>query len=107
MLQLKKRLKQITKAEKNGHRRSENYDLLQADMEYLKRKIDLLRQDQSGQSSDTAQQNSMESAAGTDIVTGITTVTGTGTDTSQNASAAQVAEQGMAERAASPPAAVL
>ena len=100
VLQLKKRLKQITKAEKNGHRRSENYDLLQADMEYLKRKIDLLRQDQSGQSSDTAQQNGMESAAGTDIVTGTTTVTGT--DTSQNASAAQVAEQGMAERAASP-----
>ena len=92
VLQLKKRLKQITKAEKNGHRRSENYDLLQADMEYLKRKIDLLRQDQSGQSSDTAQQNGMESAAGTDIVTGTTTVTGT--DTSQNASAAQVAEQG-------------
>ena len=105
VLQLKKRLKQITKAEKNGHRRSENYDLLQADMEYLKRKIDLLRQDQSGQSSDTAQQNGMESAAGTDIVTGTTTVTGT--DTSQNASAAQVAEQGMAERADSPPAMVL
>lgn len=105
VLQLKKRLKQITKAEKNGHRRSENYDLLQADMEYLKRKIDLLRQDQSGQSSDTAQQNGMESAAGTDIVTGTTTVTGT--DTSQNASAAQVAEQGMAERADSPPATVL
>lgn len=103
--QLKKRLKQITKAEKNGHCRSENYDLLQADMEYLKRKIDLLRQDQSGQSSDTAQQNGMESAAGTDIVTGTTTVTGT--DTSQNASAAQVAEQGMAERADSPPATVL
>ena len=99
VLQLKKRLKQITKAEKNGHRRSENYDLLQADMEYLKRKIDLLRQDQSGQGSDIAQQNGMESAAGTDIVTGTTTVTGT--DTSQNASAAQVAEQGMAERAAS------
>ena len=105
VLQLKKRLKQITKAEKNGHRRSENYDLLQADMEYLKRKIDLLRQDQSGQSSDTAQQNGMESAAGTDIVTGTTTVTGT--DTSQNVSAAQVAEQGMAERADSPPATVL
>ena len=100
VLQLKKRLKQITKAEKNGHRRSENYDLLQADMEYLKRKIDLLRQDQSGQSSDIAQQNGMESAAGTDTVTGTTTVTGA--DTSQNASAAQVAEQGMAERAASP-----
>ena len=99
VLQLKKRLKQITKAEKNGHRRSENYDLLQADMEYLKRKIDLLRQDQSGQSSDTAQQNGLGSAAGTDAVTGTTTVTGT--DTSQNASAAQVAEQGMAERAAS------
>lgn len=99
VLQLKKRLKQITKAEKNGHRRSENYDLLQADMEYLKRKIDLLRQDQSGQNSDTTQQNGMGSTSGTDAVTG-TTTTVTGTDTAQNASAAQVAEQGMAERAA-------
>ncbi len=99
VLQLKKRLKQITKAEQNGHRRSENYDLLQADMEYLKRKIDLLRQDQSGQNSDTAQQNSMGSTSGVDTVAG-TTTTATGTDTTQNASAAQVAEQGMAERAA-------
>ena len=99
VLQLKKRLKQITKAEQNGHRRSENYDLLQADMEYLKRKIDLLRQDQSGQNSDTAQQNSMGSTSGVDTVAGTTTTT-TGTDTTQNASAAQVAEQGMAERAA-------
>jgi chromosome segregation ATPase len=44
---LKKQLKQLSKMEKNEHRRSENYDLLMADMEYLKRKIDLMRQDNS------------------------------------------------------------
>jgi hypothetical protein len=50
---LKKRLKQLSKTEKNGHRQNENFDLLMADMEYLKRKIDLMRQDQtSGQTTD-------------------------------------------------------
>lgn len=105
VLQLKKRLKQITKAEQNGHRRSENYDLLQADMEYLKRKIDLLRQDQSGQSSDTTRPEGIGSGGVPDNGTGAanTTVAASAVNDpagGENASAAQVAEQGMAERAA-------
>lgn len=105
VLRLKKRLKQITKAEKNGHRRSENYDLLQADMEYLKRKIDLLRQDQSGQGSDTTRPEEIGSGGVPDngISATNTTVAASAVNDpagGQNASAAQVAEQGMAERAA-------
>lgn len=105
VLRLKKRLKQITKAEKNGHRRSENYDLLQADMEYLKRKIDLLRQDQSGQGSDTTRPEEIESGGVPDngISATNTTVAASAVNDpagGENASAAQVAEQGMAERAA-------
>lgn len=105
VLRLKKRLKQITKAEKNGHRRSENYDLLQADMEYLKRKIDLLRQDQSGQGSDTTRPEEIGSGGVPDngISATNTTVAASAVNDpagGENASAAQVAEQGMAERAA-------
>lgn len=105
VLRLKKRLKQITKAEKNGHRRSENYDLLQADMEYLKRKIDLLRQDQSGQGSDITRPEEIGSGGVPDngISTTNTTVAASAVNDpagGENASAAQVAEQGMAERAA-------
>lgn len=105
VLRLKKRLKQITKAEKNGHRRSENYDLLQADMEYLKRKIDLLRQDQSGQGSDTTRPEEIGSGGVPDngISAANTTVAASAVNDpagGENASAAQVAEQGMAERAA-------
>lgn len=97
VMELKKRLKQITKAEKNGHRRSENYDLLQADMEYLKRKIDLLRQDQSGQENDDNRQNIL----GTDSSSVMTAGTAIMTDTSGstgNASAADLAQQGMDAR---------
>lgn len=109
VLRLKKRLKQITKAEKNGHRRSENYDLLQADMEYLKRKIDLLRQDQSGQGSDTTRPEEIGSGGVPDNGTSATNTTVAASAVNdpaggENASAAQVVEQGMAERAvASPP----
>ena len=97
VMELKKRLKQITKAEKNGHRRSENYDLLQADMEYLKKKIDLLRQDQSGQENDDNRQNIL----GTDSSSVMTAGTAIMTDTSGstgNASAADLAQQGMDAR---------
>lgn len=49
LLRLKKQLKQLSEAEKNSHRRSENYELLVADMEYLKKKIGLMRQEQENQ----------------------------------------------------------
>jgi hypothetical protein len=41
--QLKAELRSREKQEKNGNRRDEDLDLMQADMEYLKRKIDLLK----------------------------------------------------------------
>lgn len=58
---MKKRLKQLSEAEKNGHRRSENYELLQADMEYLKKMIDLMRHEQNGTSDDN-EQNTIDAA---------------------------------------------
>ncbi len=64
---LEKRLKQLTKAEKNSHRRNEDYDLLVADMEYLKKKIDLLiqeRDEKNSQSTVQASSMNMASAAG-------------------------------------------
>ena len=100
VLELKKRLKQIAKAEKNGHRRSENYDLLQADMEYLKRKIDLLRQDQSGQGNDDNRQNILGTDSSSAMTAGTTIVTDTSGSTG-NASAADLAQQGMDARESS------
>lgn len=97
VLELKKRLKQITKAEKNGHRRSENYELLQADMEYLKKKIDLLRQDQSGQGNGDNSQNIPGTDSSSAMTAGTTIVTDTSGSTG-NASAADLAQQGMTAR---------
>lgn len=99
---MKKRLKQFSEAEKNGHRRSENYELLQADMEYLKKKIDLMRHEQNGTSDDN-EQNTID-AAMTEAVGTTETMAMTGTaseaaaDTS--ASAAELAQQGMEATAA-------
>lgn len=46
LLLLKKQLKQHENQQKNAHRREENHALLNADMEYLKKKIELMRQEQ-------------------------------------------------------------
>lgn len=62
---LEKRLKQITKAEKNSNRRNENYDLLVADMEYLKKKLGLMLQEQENES-DSARQGYGTEAASAD-----------------------------------------
>lgn len=104
VLELKKKLKQITKTEKNGHRRSENYELLQADMEYLKSKIQMMRQEQSGQGTDTSQQSEFGSAGTVDngAVTSNTSAVTAAVDTmvggaEGNASAAELAQQGMSE----------
>lgn len=45
LLLLKKQLKQHRKQRENAHRRDEAYELLNADMEYLKKTIELLRQE--------------------------------------------------------------
>lgn len=45
LLLLKKKLKQSRDQKKNAHRRDESNELLNADMEYLKRKIELMRQE--------------------------------------------------------------
>ena len=99
---MKKRLKQLSEAEKNGHRRSENYELLQADMEYLKKKIDLMRQEQNGTSDDN-EQNTID-AATTDATgtTEIATTVGTASEAAADtgASAAELAQQGMEATAA-------
>lgn len=104
VLELKKKLKQITKTEKNGHRRSENYELLQADMEYLKSKIQMMRQEQSGQGTDTSQQSEFGSAGTADngAVTSNTSAVTAAVDimvggAEGNASAAELAQQGMSE----------
>lgn len=47
LLRLKEELKQSRNQKKNAHRRDENSELLNADMEYLKRKIELMRQERS------------------------------------------------------------
>ncbi len=99
---MKKRLKQLSEAEKNGHRRSENYELLQADMEYLKKKIDLMRHEQNGTSDDNAQ-NTIDAA--TTDATGTTetaTTVGTASEAAADtgASAAELAQQGMEATAA-------
>ena len=99
---MKKRLKQLSEAEKNGHRRSENYDLLQADMEYLKKKIDLMRHEQNGTSDDNEQNTidaAMTEAVGT---TETTAMTGTASEAAADtgASAAELARQGMEATAA-------
>lgn len=60
---LEKRLKQITKAEKNSNRRNENYDLLVADMEYLKKKLGLMLQEQENQSDSARQGYGTEGAS--------------------------------------------
>lgn len=99
---MKKRLKQLSEAEKNGHRRSENYELLQADMEYLKKKIDLMRHEQNGTSDDN-EQNTID-AVTTDATgtTETTTTTGTASEAAVDtgASAAELAQQGMEAAAA-------
>lgn len=56
---LEKRLNQITKAEKNSNRRNENYDLLVADMEYLKKKLGLMIQEEKDESGSTGQVSGM------------------------------------------------
>ena len=94
---MKKRLKQLSEAEKNGHRRSENYELLQADMEYLKKKIDLMRQEQNGTSDDNAQNTidaaTTEASGTTETTTAVGTASEAAADT--GASAAELAQQGM------------
>ena len=47
LLRLKEQLKAQEKAKKNGNRRDENMKLMTADMTYLQRKIDLLKQSNS------------------------------------------------------------
>lgn len=57
---LKKELERQEKKYKNVHRRKEGWDLMQADMEYLRRKIDLMRrQDEESIVSDVSQQESV------------------------------------------------
>lgn len=46
LLRLKKELEREEKQYKNMHRRKEGWDLMQADMEYLRRKIDLMRREE-------------------------------------------------------------
>ncbi len=46
LILLKRQLKQHRMQRKNAHRRDENHELLNADMEYLKKKIELMRQEQ-------------------------------------------------------------
>ena len=94
---MKKRLKQLSEAEKNGHRRSENYELLQADMEYLKKKIDLMRQEQNGTSDDNEQNTIDAATTGATGTTETTTAVGTASEAAADtgASAAELAQQGM------------
>lgn len=55
ILLLKKELKQSQTRRKSAHRRDENHELLLADMEYLRRKIDLMRQEQQLQKEERSQ----------------------------------------------------
>ena len=69
-------------------------------MEYLKRKIDLLRQDQSGQGNDDNRQNILGTDSSSAMTAGTTIVTDTSGSTG-NASAADLAQQGMDARESS------
>ena len=92
LLQLKKKLKKLSEAEKNGHRRTENYDLLQADMEYLKKKIDQLKHGTQDNSTNAAV--SVNGSGEVSFVAGDTTA-GTSTDTEKTADAAGSSDPGM------------
>lgn len=92
LLQLKKKLKKLSEAEKNGHRRTENYDLLQADMEYLKKKIDQLKHGTQDNSTNAAV--SVNGSGEVSFAAGNTTA-GTSTDTGKTADAAGSSDPGM------------
>ncbi len=84
VLRLKKQLKQERNFTKNAHRRDENMELLMADLEYLRKRIDYLRNDGGGmEQSSTAVPVAAEGAVAAQ--TGATGVEG--------AAAAQMAEQ--------------
>lgn len=65
---LKKQLRQQKQQRKNAHRRGEEHDLINADMEFLRKKIDLLRQERQESSeermADFSAQSSVMMAAG-------------------------------------------
>lgn len=92
LLQLKKKLKKLSEAEKNGHRRTENYDLLQADMEYLKKKIDQLKHGTQDNSTNAAV--SVNGSGEVSFAAGDTTA-GTSTDTGKTADVAGSSDPGM------------
>lgn len=92
LLQLKKKLKKLSEAEKNGHRRTENYDLLQADMEYLKKKIDQLKHGTQDNSTNAAV--SVNGSGEVSFAAGDTTA-GTSTDTGKTTDAAGSSDPGM------------
>lgn len=84
VLRLKKQLKQEQNFTKNAHRRDENMELLMADLEYLRRKIDYLKSngESLGQSSSSVPVGAEGAVAGQTGPTGV-----------EGAAAAQMAEQ--------------
>ena len=86
---------------KNRHRGEENQELLLADMEYLKRKIELMRQEQEVQQTESAGVSGMEGTATTGTTEGSSTGTADGntqmpggTTAGSGATAAEVASSG-------------
>lgn len=105
MMRLKKMLKQNREQRKNSHRRDENQDLLIADMEYLRRKIDLMRQERMVEKIESTEarqavisstvEGTAESGAAADASSGETAATESqSAGTGANMSAADVASSG-------------
>lgn len=63
LLMLKKQLKQLRVQRKSANRRNEDHDLIIADMEYLRKKLDLLRQEHEENRSDIMKSIVVESSA--------------------------------------------
>lgn len=104
MFRLKKMMKSNREQRKNRHRADENQELLLADMEYLKRKIELMRQEREVQQAESSQvresmatgetmAESGASGSGEGSATGTTQGTA-GTGTTSTPSAAEVAASG-------------
>lgn len=84
LLLLRKKLKQSRDQKKNAHRRDESHELLNADMEYLKRKIELMRQERmidKIERSETAALKAALAGGGTESPTTADTSAGGSSDT--------------------------
>ena len=101
LFRLKRMMKSNREQRKNRHRGEENQELLLADMEYLKRKIELMRQEQEVQQAESAGASGMEGTATTGTTEGSSTGTADGntqmpggTTAGSGQTAAEVASSG-------------